>query len=70
MTCLGNIGDDKWGRVLIKLLNQYKINTDGIETIKNHITTVKQRIYSNNIQVARLDFENKYLWSPKKYTKN
>tara|TARA_B100001057_G_scaffold144139_2_gene143949 strand:- start:25837 stop:26766 length:930 start_codon:yes stop_codon:yes gene_type:complete len=67
VTCLGNIGDDKWGRVLIKLLNQYKINTDGIETIKNHITTVKQRIYSNNIQVARLDFENKYLWSPKKY---
>ncbi|MDC1145418.1 PfkB family carbohydrate kinase [Candidatus Marinimicrobia bacterium] len=55
--CIGVVGDDIWGKKLISLLNSKGINTDGIDIIKNHPTTLKQRIYSDGKQVARLDTE-------------
>ena len=55
--CIGVVGDDIWGKKLISLLNSEGINTDGIDIIKNHPTTLKQRIYSDGKQVARLDTE-------------
>lgn len=57
VTCIGTVGDDRWGKELVKILKTNKVQTSGIEVIKNHITTVKQRIYSNNEQIARIDYE-------------
>ena len=68
VTCLGVVGDDKWGINLINILNSNKINTSGIEIIKNHPTTIKKRIYSNKKQVVRLDIEEKIKWKPSRST--
>ena len=57
VTCVGIIGDDKWGKKLLKKLNEQKINIENMIIKKNHCTTVKQRIYSDGKQVARLDKE-------------
>jgi rfaE bifunctional protein kinase chain/domain len=65
VVCLGNIGDDIWGEKLISTLKNEGINVDGIDIIKNHPTTLKQRIYSDGKQVARLDTEKILKWSPK-----
>lgn len=57
VSCSGIIGDDMWGKKLLSLLNDKGINTDGINIIKNHPTTLKKRIYSDGKQVVRLDTE-------------
>ena len=64
VSCLGTVGDDSWGERLLSLLKNKGINIDGIEIIKNHPTTLKQRIYSNGKQVARLDIEKILDWTP------
>lgn len=63
--CIGNVGDDIWGKKLISILSKEGINIDSIEVVKNHPTTLKQRIYSNGKQVARLDNEKLLDWTPK-----
>jgi rfaE bifunctional protein kinase chain/domain len=57
VTCLGAIGDDIWGKKLLSILGKEGININNIKIIENHPTTLKQRIYSNGKQVARLDKE-------------
>jgi len=57
VTCLGVIGDDVFGKKLLSILENEGININQIKTISNHPTTLKQRIYSNGKQVARLDRE-------------
>ena len=57
VTCLGLIGDDIWGEKLTSILKSQGVDTINLEIIKNHNTSLKQRIYSNGIQVARLDKE-------------
>ncbi len=64
VTCLGIVGNDIWGDRLIATLKNEGINTDGIDVIKNHPTTLKQRIFSNGKQVARLDTEKILDWNP------
>jgi rfaE bifunctional protein kinase chain/domain len=64
VVCLGTVGDDNWGERLLSLLKNKGINIDGIDIIKNHPTTLKQRIYSNGKQVARLDTEKILDWNP------
>lgn len=64
--CLGTVGDDIWGKKLISTLNNDGINVDSIDIIKNHPTTLKQRIYSDGKQVARLDTEEIIDWTPNK----
>ncbi len=64
VTCLGVVGDDIWGEKLISILNNQKIDTSHLEIIKNHNTTLKQRIFSNGVQVARLDKEKIIDWNP------
>ena len=58
VSCSGVVGDDLWGKKLLSLLNDKGINTDGINIIKNHPTTLKKRIYSDGKQVVRLDTED------------
>ena len=65
VTCLGSLGDDIWGEKLISILNNQRIDTSHLEIIKNHNTTLKQRIYSDGIQVARLDKEKIIDWDPR-----
>ena len=65
VVCLGIVGDDIWGEKLISTLKNGGINVDSIDIIKNHPTTLKQRIYSDGKQVARLDTEEKLKWSSK-----
>lgn len=55
--CVGVVGDDFFGLELIKILENEGIVTKNIKKIKNHITTLKQRIYSNGEQVVRIDKE-------------
>tara|TARA_B110000008_G_C16900652_1_gene536612 strand:+ start:394 stop:1335 length:942 start_codon:yes stop_codon:yes gene_type:complete len=57
VTCLGVVGDDIWGEKLLSLLKNEGINTEDIDVVKGHPTTLKQRIYSNGKQVARVDTE-------------
>ena len=64
VTCLGVIGNDFFGKELIKIFNDNNINSKYIETIENYSTIVKQRIYCNGIQVARVDKEEPLNWNP------
>ena len=57
VSCAGVIGDDLWGEKLLSILNKKGIDTTYIDKIKNFKTTLKQRIYSNNKQIARIDDE-------------
>jgi rfaE bifunctional protein kinase chain/domain len=63
--CLGVVGDDIWGEKLLYILKNKGVNIDHIDTVKDHPTTLKQRIYSNGGQVARLDTEKILEWNPK-----
>lgn len=57
VSCAGVIGDDLWGEKLLSILNEKGIDTTYIDKIKDFKTTLKQRIYSNNKQIARIDDE-------------
>ena len=57
VTCLGVVGDDIWGKKLLNILKNKGINIDDINIVKDYPTTLKQRIYSNGKQVARIDTE-------------
>ena len=63
--CLGVVGDDIWGDKLLYILKNKGVNIDHIDKVKDHPTTLKQRIYSNGEQVARLDTEKKLEWDSK-----
>jgi len=64
VTCLGYLGNDDWGKKLLLILENEGINTKNISIIDNHPTTLKQRIYSDGKQVARLDTEKIIDWHP------
>ena len=68
--CIGVVGDDIWGERLLSLLKNNGINIDGIDIIKNHPTTLKQRIYSDGKQVVRLDTEKIIDWTSNFLSKN
>ena len=67
--CIGCVGNDDWGHKLISILNSKNIKTDSIEIIDNYPTTLKQRIYIGNKQVARLDKEEIMDWKPSNFVK-
>jgi len=64
ITCVGTVGNDDWGKKLLSILKNQGINTDHINIIDNHPTTLKQRVYSNGKQVARIDKEAYLDWNP------
>ncbi len=68
VTCIGCVGNDIWGEKLISILKNEGIKTEGIDSIDNHPTTLKQRVYSNGKQVARLDTEKIINWEIDKDT--
>ena len=57
VTCAGVIGNDSWGEKLLSILNKEGIVCKHIDKIKNFNTTLKQRIFSNDRQIARIDSE-------------
>jgi rfaE bifunctional protein kinase chain/domain len=57
VSCAGVIGNDSWGEQLLSILNKEDIDCTHIDRIKNFNTTLKQRIYSNDKQIARIDNE-------------
>ena len=62
VTCVGCVGNDIWGKKLLSILKNEGVKTEGIELIDGHPTTLKQRIYSDGRQVARLDTEKIINW--------
>ena len=71
VNCVGCVGDDIWGKKLVNKLDNQGINTDGIEIIKNYKTTLKERIFSNEEQIVRVDTEEIFHWKPSsKISKN
>ena len=64
VSCLGAIGNDIFGEKLIKIFNENNVSSKHIEIIDNYSTTLKQRIYCNGIQVARVDKEELLNWNP------
>ena len=64
VTCIGFVGNDIWCEKLLSILKNESIKTEGIELIDDHPTTLKQRIYSDGKQVARLDTEKITNWQP------
>lgn len=65
VTCMGAVGKDIYGEKLLQILNSNNVNTEYVEVLENHTTTLKQRIYSNGVQIARVDNEKLLYWSPK-----
>jgi len=57
VSCVGAIGYDSWGEKLISILDKEGIDTKHINKIKNFKTTLKQRIFSDDKQIARIDNE-------------
>ena len=57
VSCAGVVGDDSWGEKLLSILNKEGIDCKNIDIIKNFNTTLKQRIFSNDEQIARIDNE-------------
>lgn len=70
VTCVGCIGNDIWGEKLLSILKNEGINTERIEIIDDHPTTLKQRIYSDGKQVARLDTEKIINWEIDDFTRD
>jgi len=68
VTCVGCIGNDIWGEKLLSILKNEGINTERIDIIDDHPTTLKQRIYSDGKQVARLDTEKIINWEIDDFT--
>ena len=68
VTCVGCIGNDIWGEKLLSILKNEGINTERIEIIDDHPTTLKQRIYSDGKQVSRLDTEKIINWEIDDFT--
>jgi rfaE bifunctional protein kinase chain/domain len=64
VNCIGIVGDDIWGEKLISILGAEGVDTNNISIVKNHPTTLKNRIYSDGKQVARLDREKIVNWAP------
>ncbi|MBT4926140.1 MAG: hypothetical protein HOL62_02560 [Candidatus Marinimicrobia bacterium] len=64
VSCIGCVGNDSWGKKLISILQKNNIDTQYIEIINSHPTTLKQRIYSDDRQVARIDTEQDRNWVP------
>ena len=62
--CIGVVGNDKYGKKIISFLENQGHDASGIEILDNHQTTLKRRILSNSIQVARIDLEKKIDWHP------
>ena len=54
----GIVGKDEAAKTLLDLLKSHKINCTGVQSIKDHCTTVKLRVLSQNQQLLRLDFED------------
>ncbi|MEK9780991.1 MAG: PfkB family carbohydrate kinase, partial [Gammaproteobacteria bacterium] len=69
ISCIGCVGKDIWGEKLLSILKNEGINTKRIEIIDDHTTTLKQRIYSDGKQVARLDIEKIINWKIDENTK-
>jgi D-glycero-beta-D-manno-heptose-7-phosphate kinase len=57
VSCIGCVGNDYWGNKLRKILQNAEIDINNLEQKTNHITTLKQRIISNNSQILRVDNE-------------
>jgi len=57
VSCVGVVGDDSWGEKLLEILEKEGIDSTYIDKITNFKTTLKQRIYSNDKQIARIDSE-------------
>jgi rfaE bifunctional protein kinase chain/domain len=58
VTCAGVVGNDNKGDELINILKSKNINTQHIEIIENYSTTIKERIFCNGTQLARIDTES------------
>lgn len=67
--CLGFVGDDKWGDLIIKMLEENGIKTNLIQILKKHQTTLKKRVYLNDKQISRVDYEEIVSWTPNKMSK-
>lgn len=59
VSCVGVIGDDNWGQMLLKLLNKKGIDTSKIIKSVEYPTTLKKRVYLDDINICRIDNEKK-----------
>lgn len=55
--CLGTVGDDVLGRVLVAAMQQDRVDCQGVVQVNDRVTTTKTRIVSQGQQIARLDRE-------------
>ena len=62
--CVGVVGNDKYGKKIISFLKNQGHDASGIAILDNHQTTLKRRILSNSVQIARIDHEKKIDWHP------
>ncbi len=54
----GTIGNDHFGKILISLIEQKKIDTEFIYKDKSRPTTIKTRVIAQHQQVVRIDWES------------
>ena len=58
VSIIGMLGEDKEAQIINDLLEKENISNTGIIKNKNFKTISKKRIFSNNIQIARIDKED------------
>ena len=58
VSIIGMLGEDKEAQIINDLLEKENISNTGIIKNKNFNTISKKRIFSNNIQIARIDKED------------
>ncbi|MBK9320910.1 MAG: hypothetical protein IPM91_20365 [Bacteroidetes bacterium] len=51
------IGDDRNGDEMLRLMQELRMNTDGMVPSPDRVTTVKTRVIGNNHQLIRVDDE-------------
>ncbi len=54
----GMIGDDPNGKILLGLLEEWRIDSSNVIVEKEHLTIEKQRVIAGTQQIARVDYEN------------
>jgi len=61
---LGVIGDDSNGQEILNILSEKNITDEWVIRSRYTITTTKTRIFSNNQQITRVDFEDNWKERP------
>lgn len=68
VSCMGFVGDDSEGAALLEILKKEGADINFLKTMDGHLTTLKNRVISNNLQQLRIDSEKRVELSKKDFS--